>query len=304
MGRHTFDEPVTPAPRRRGRRLLVPMALTGTSLVLTVAVVAFGQGLTGDAAAPTATGHTALVPASYAAATSTSSAHHTRGSRHTRFSWPPRHRTRHRPVPIHTTSPSTPPTTTTPPASTTTSSAPTTTSSAPTTTSSAPTTTTSTTTATTPPASTTTTSTTAPPSTTTGTTTSAPSSNSFAQQVVELTNAQRAANGCGALTVNTTLTSVAQAHSADMAANNYFDHTDKQGNDPFARMRAAGYSFSYAGENIAAGQQTPAAVMDAWMNSPGHRANILNCHFTEIGVGYATGGSYGKYWTQDFGTPL
>ena len=125
----------------------------------------------------------------------------------------------------------------------------------------------------------------------------------FAQQVVDLTNAERAKAGCGALSVNTTLTSVAQAHSADMAAKNYFSHTGQDGRSPFDRMKAAGYSFRTAGENIAAGQQTPAAVMTAWMNSAGHKANIVNCAFTQIGVGYATGGSYGKYWTQEFGTP-
>jgi uncharacterized protein YkwD len=134
-------------------------------------------------------------------------------------------------------------------------------------------------------------------------TTSQPTAGSFTDQVVSLTNAQRLANGCKALTVNGTLTAVAQAHSQDMATRDYFDHVDPEGRSPFDRMTAAGYQFSSAAENIAAGQPTPAAVLDAWMNSAGHRANILNCSLTQIGVGYATGGRYGTYWTQDFGTP-
>ena len=124
-------------------------------------------------------------------------------------------------------------------------------------------------------------------------------------QVVTLTNAERAKDGCGPLTVNATLTAVAQAHSQDMATNNYFDHNSQDGRTPFDRMTAAGYRYSTAAENIAAGQRTPQDVMTAWMNSPGHRANILNCALRQIGVGYATGSSsqYGVYWTQDFGTP-
>ena len=124
-------------------------------------------------------------------------------------------------------------------------------------------------------------------------------------QVVTLTNAERAKAGCGPLTVNATLTAVAQAHSQDMATHDYFDHNSQDGRTPFDRMTAAGYRYSTAAENIAAGQRTPQDVMTAWMNSPGHRANILNCTLKEIGVGYATGSSsqYGVYWTQDFGTP-
>jgi len=131
-----------------------------------------------------------------------------------------------------------------------------------------------------------------------------PTNGDFVTQVVALTNQQRAASGCGALRVNATLTQVAQAHSADMAANNYFSHDSQNGASPFDRMTAAGYRFSAAAENIAAGQRTPSDVVTAWMNSEGHRANILNCTYTEIGVGYATGGSYGTYWTQDFGKPM
>jgi uncharacterized protein YkwD len=120
---------------------------------------------------------------------------------------------------------------------------------------------------------------------------------------VTLTNAERASAGCPALTVNGTLTSIALAHSKDMAARNYFDHASPEGKSPFDRMTDAGYAFRAAAENIAAGQRTPEDVVRAWMNSAGHRANILNCGLRQIGVGYATGGRFGTYWTQDFGTP-
>lgn len=123
--------------------------------------------------------------------------------------------------------------------------------------------------------------------------------------VVELTNAERAKNGCGPLAINATLTTVARAHSKDMAVNKFFDHNSQDGRTPFDRMKAAGYTYSMAAENIAAGQPTAASVVTAWMNSAGHRANILNCKLTQIGVGvYRLSGSpYGVYWTQDFGTP-
>jgi uncharacterized protein YkwD len=135
--------------------------------------------------------------------------------------------------------------------------------------------------------------------------TAAPGQGGVTAQVVTLTNAERAKAGCGALTVNSTLTAVAQAHSQDMATHNYFDHNSQDGRTPFDRMTAAGYRYSTAAENIAAGQRTAQDVMTGWMNSPGHKANILNCALREIGVGYATGSAsqYGVYWTQDFGTP-
>jgi uncharacterized protein YkwD len=127
----------------------------------------------------------------------------------------------------------------------------------------------------------------------------------YIARVIALTNAQRRAHGCGALTVNVTLTRVAQAHTADMATHNYFSHNSRNGASPAARMTAAGYRYSYAAENIAAGQASADIVVAAWMKSPGHRANILNCHLTQIGVGYAVNNAstYRTYWTQDFGTP-
>ncbi|MGI5205161.1 CAP domain-containing protein [Spirillospora sp. CA-108201] len=123
----------------------------------------------------------------------------------------------------------------------------------------------------------------------------------LAQQVVSLTNAERAKNGCGALTVDSRLQAAAQGHSEDMVARNFFDHTDPSGGNPGDRITAAGYRWSTYGENIAYGQRTPAAVMSAWMNSSGHRANILNCRFRNIGVGVALK-SGTPYWTQNFGT--
>lgn len=126
---------------------------------------------------------------------------------------------------------------------------------------------------------------------------------SDAREVLRLTNIERANAGCPALTWNSRLATAAQRHSADMAANNYFEHTSQDGRSPFQRMKDAGYSYSAAAENIAAGQRSPASVMGSWMNSAGHRANILNCGLKELGVGVATGGSYGIYWTQNFGTP-
>jgi uncharacterized protein YkwD len=128
-------------------------------------------------------------------------------------------------------------------------------------------------------------------------------STSFAGQVIKLTNKERAKSGCKALRSNSLLKSAAQKHSVDMARKDYFSHTGKDGRSPFDRMTDAGYSFSAAAENIAAGQRTPADVVEGWMNSAGHKKNILNCTYTEIGVGYAKGGSYGTYWTQNFGKP-
>ena len=122
-------------------------------------------------------------------------------------------------------------------------------------------------------------------------------------QVLELVNKERASAGCRPLMSNPILLAVARAHSKDMAVHGYFDHNSRDGRTPFDRMRAAGYRGSLMGENIAGGQPTPAAVMSAWMHSAGHRANILNCGFTVIGVGvYRLASSpFRVYWTQDFG---
>ncbi|NML52680.1 CAP domain-containing protein [Streptomyces sp. R302] len=126
-----------------------------------------------------------------------------------------------------------------------------------------------------------------------------PGNASAADQVLSLVNAERAKAGCGPLTANATLARAAQGHSDDMAARDFFDHTNPDGADPGDRVTAAGYPWSTYGENIAMGQRTPEQVMEAWMNSPGHRANILNCDFKELGVGIHDDG--GPYWTQVFG---
>ncbi|GGV98718.1 hypothetical protein GCM10010230_22920 [Streptomyces narbonensis] len=128
-----------------------------------------------------------------------------------------------------------------------------------------------------------------------------PAGGGEAEEVVRLVNVERAAAGCKALTVDADLTEAAQEYTDDMAATGNFSHTGTDGSQPQDRIETAGYTWSRSGENIAKGQADAAAVMDAWMHSPGHRANILNCGFTEIGVGVSTDG--GPWWTQDFGTP-
>jgi uncharacterized protein YkwD len=117
------------------------------------------------------------------------------------------------------------------------------------------------------------------------------------QAVLELVNDQRAAKGCKALVIDDRITTAAQAHSTDMATNNYFSHSSKEGRTFDQRMKDAGYP-KPGGENIAMGYPTAAAVMDGWMKSQGHRENILNCSFVTMGVGLDT---RGNYWTQDFG---
>ncbi len=123
--------------------------------------------------------------------------------------------------------------------------------------------------------------------------------------MLRLTNLERAKVGCAALRSSPVLAKVSRAHSQDMAEKGYFDHNAQDGTTPFVRMTRAGYRYTVAAENIAAGQQTPAAVMAAWMASAGHRQNILDCRLTELGVGlYRSPSSpYSAYWTQDFGTP-
>ncbi|MGW0494456.1 CAP domain-containing protein [Streptomyces sp. NPDC003007] len=120
-----------------------------------------------------------------------------------------------------------------------------------------------------------------------------------AAQVLSLVNEERAKVGCSPVAANSTLTDLAQSYSEDMAARGFFDHTDPDGRTPWDRAGKAGIS-NLGGENIARGQADAAAVMDAWMNSPGHRANILNCDFKTLGVGVELG-SGGPWWTQNFG---
>ncbi|MCK8436022.1 CAP domain-containing protein [Streptomyces sp. D2-8] len=120
-----------------------------------------------------------------------------------------------------------------------------------------------------------------------------------AAQVLSLVNEERAKVGCSPVAANSALADLAQSYSEDMAARGFFDHTDPGGRTPWDRAEKAGIS-NLGGENIARGQADAAAVMDAWMNSPGHRANILNCDFKTLGVGVELG-SGGPWWTQNFG---
>ncbi|PRQ08606.1 Cysteine-rich secretory protein family protein [Enhygromyxa salina] len=131
-------------------------------------------------------------------------------------------------------------------------------------------------------------------------------------EVIELVNMARAQGGnCGSegdfapsgpLTWEAALTCAARVHSKDMADNNYFSHTNQQGNGPGWRLGQAGYDGGGWGENIAAGYPSPSDVVQGWLDSDGHCANMLNGSFTLIGVGYASGnGQYGSYWTQNFG---
>lgn len=120
-----------------------------------------------------------------------------------------------------------------------------------------------------------------------------------AAQVLSLVNEERAKVGCSPVAASSALRGLAQSYSEDMAARGFFDHTDPDGRTPWDRAEKAGIS-NLGGENIARGQADAAAVMDAWMNSPGHRANILNCDFKTLGVGVERG-SGGPWWTQNFG---
>lgn len=120
---------------------------------------------------------------------------------------------------------------------------------------------------------------------------------SYEKEVVRLVNEIRAQNGLRALTYNWELSRVARYKSQDMKDNKYFSHTSPVYGSPFQMMKSFGITYRTAGENIARGQRSPQAVVNAWMNSSGHRANILNASFTEIGVGYVAAGNY---WTQMF----
>lgn len=128
--------------------------------------------------------------------------------------------------------------------------------------------------------------------------------------VVDLTNHERALLGLPGLTMDLQLNEVAYDHSADMALNDFFSHIGSDGSLPVHRVEAVGYEHQGTTENIAAGYATPEAVVQGWMNSPGHRANILNPTLENIGIGYffvendQGNADYGHYWTQVFGTPL
>lgn len=119
----------------------------------------------------------------------------------------------------------------------------------------------------------------------------------YERQVVELVNVQRARNGLQLLSLDAGLCRFARVKSQDMHDNRYFDHTSPTYGSPFDMMRQFGITYASAGENIAMGYSTPEAVVNAWMNSSGHRANILSAKYTTLGVGFV---SDGGYWTQWF----
>lgn len=119
----------------------------------------------------------------------------------------------------------------------------------------------------------------------------------YERQVVELVNVQRARNGLQPLSLDAGLCHFARVKSQDMHDNRYFDHTSPTYGSPFDMMRQFGITYASAGENIAMGYSTPEAVVNAWMNSSGHRANILSAKYTTLGVGFVPDGGY---WTQWF----
>lgn len=123
---------------------------------------------------------------------------------------------------------------------------------------------------------------------------------SFQKEVVRLVNVERAKLGLGQLSLNAKLSNVATLKSQDMINKNYFSHTSPTYGSPFEMMKKFNISYKTAGENIAKGQKTPAQVVNAWMNSQGHRENILNKNYTEIGIGVAKDAKGTLYWTQMF----
>ena len=124
------------------------------------------------------------------------------------------------------------------------------------------------------------------------------------QAVLDLVNQIRVENGVAPLQLDLRLAASAQGHSEDMTANNFMSHTGSDGSNPGQRMTAAGYPWSGWSENVAAGQTSPESVVNAWMNSSGHRANILRASSEHVGIGYdfSSGTTYGHYWTMNFGT--
>ncbi len=123
------------------------------------------------------------------------------------------------------------------------------------------------------------------------------------QEVIRLTNIQRSKYGVSSLAHNWELSRVARYKSQDMIDRNYFSHTSPTYGSPFTMMKNFGINYQAAGENLAMGQRTAQEVVSGWMNSAGHRKNILNSNFTHIGVGYAVDSNGRKYWTQMFIKP-
>lgn len=124
-----------------------------------------------------------------------------------------------------------------------------------------------------------------------------------AKAVLDLVNKERAKAGVPALTLSTKLTDIAYTKAKDMADKGYFSHQSPTYGSPFDMLKHFGVSYTYAGENIAAGQKSAEEVMNSWMNSSGHKANILNKNYTQLGVGFYRGGEYGTEWVQLFIKP-
>jgi len=128
---------------------------------------------------------------------------------------------------------------------------------------------------------------------------------SFESEVIRLLNQERGKDGLPPLTEQSQLTQAARLHSQDMACNQFFSHVSPTAGDVIERVTAQGYSYTAIGENIAAGQADPSSVVQAWMNSTGHRANIMNATYTQVGIGYASvgGSAAGVFWTLLAGAP-
>ncbi|MGF1662564.1 MAG: CAP domain-containing protein [Kineosporiaceae bacterium] len=126
-----------------------------------------------------------------------------------------------------------------------------------------------------------------------------PAGDAIGQEILDLVNGERAAAGCDALVLDEALTLAAQGHADDMQANDYFSHESQDGRSVADRVTEVGYDYRTVGENIARGQGSAEEVMAAWMDSAGHRANILDCDFEDLGVGYAE--ADGPWWVQNFG---
>ena len=127
-----------------------------------------------------------------------------------------------------------------------------------------------------------------------------PTLSGYASEVFSLLNSERNSNGQTALKYSSAAAEIAQKKADDMAANKYFSHTSPTYGSAFDMLKAAGVTYSSAGENIAKGQRSPAAVMNSWMNSSGHRANILSSSYSSVGIGCAADSSGTLYWVQVF----
>jgi len=128
--------------------------------------------------------------------------------------------------------------------------------------------------------------------------------NAYRNEILRLTNLEREKEGLPALVINALLNQSAQGHAQDMARNNYFSHTSQDGREFDERISAAGYQYHYCGENLAFNQKTPVEAVSSWMGSPGHRANILNANYVDIGIGISEDANGERYWAQNFGKPM